>query len=325
MPTLSNASKIRLYFFASGAIALHVLEQLVSANQFELVGCATQPDSHAGRAHRLTQTPISKYCKEKEIIVDQPKSVNDESYLAKLHALALDIILVFSFGQLLKETLLKIPRLGCINIHASLLPRYRGASPIAAALLSGDTETGISYMQMEKGLDSGPVFKQYKMVIPSPCYAQELESRLSQLAGDTVIPTLAEIVSNEIIAQKQDPTKVSVAPKIRKENGQVSWLKNAFFIERMVRAYHPWPGAWFIHTGKSSPRRITITAAMAEEETAETRSSTAGSIIQADKNGIKIKCSPHVLKIEKLLPEGKREMSSSDFLHGNQLTIGKSI
>jgi methionyl-tRNA formyltransferase len=231
-----------------------------------------------------------------------------------LRDLCPDLLLVFAYGQLLKQELLSLPRLACVNVHASLLPMYRGASPINATILAGDRESGISIMQMERGLDSGPVYAQYPLTIDPRETADQLETRLGDLAAEQIEPTLAAIASGELTAVPQDHSRATHARKISKADGRIDWSASATYIERQVRAYHPWPGAWFMLPTRKGPRRMTITEAAVISETAA-----PGTVVHADKHRWSIACGDDILAIHKVIPEGKREMPSVDFLRGSPL------
>ncbi len=252
-------------------------------------------------------------------------SINHPSFLEYLQSLSLDIILVFSFGQILSEQVLSIPRFGCVNIHTSLLPKYRGASPICAAIMAGDMYTGISIMQMEKGLDSGPVYHQFKLRIDDNIYAHELELQLANLAADKISNSIVKIATEKLKPVEQNTANVSFAKKIKKEDGSVIWSNDAEIIERQVRAYSNWPGAWFfLEMINSSRKKITVTAASVEEYDSNLNHP-PGTIIQADKFGWKIACGKNALSINKLIPEGKREMTTDEYLRGNPITIERHI
>lgn len=314
--------KLRVFYLASGAIALRVLARLVSAVGIDLIGCATQPDRPAGRRKGPQPTPVGAWCAENGIPVDKPASANGRDFLAKLHDLCPDLVLVFAYGQLLKQELLGLPRLGCVNVHASLLPLYRGASPINAAILAGDRETGISIMQMERGLDSGPVYTRIPLTIDPRETADHLETRLGDLAADHIEPTLTAIAPGELTAVPQDHSSAIHAPKINKTDGHIDWTVSAIHIERQVRAYQPWPGAWFMLPTRKGPRRMTITDAAIVHEAAP---HTPGTVVQADKIRWSIACGDDTLTINKVIPEGKREMPSVDFLRGSPLEPGINI
>ncbi len=318
---------LRVYFLGSGDIAVPTLAALLANSKIQFVGCGTQPDRPQGRKRKLTATAVGQYAAAHGIEADKPDSVNTADFRRRLASLQPDLILVFAFGQILTEALLDLPPLGCINIHASLLPRYRGASPVHAAILAGDKETGITIMKMTKGLDSGPVYDQRRLALNGSEDAGTLSEKLGQLAADHVCDILTAIAAGALAPQPQDEALASLARKLRKKDGLIDWTESATQIERKVRAFRPWPGAWCRlarDTRKRSKRamKITITdAAVAPDP--ETHP--AGTVIQADKHGWSVACGEDALEIRKLIPEGKREMSGTDFIRGFPIKLGTSL
>ena len=317
----SKHKKIRLYYLGSGEIGIPVLESLVSCQTIDLLGCATQPNRPKGRKRVSTPTPIGRKCKDLGLEPAKPESVNSPDFLKLLRSLDVDLVIVFSFGQILRKPLLNLPRFGCLNIHTSLLPSYRGASPISAAILSGDSVSGISFMKMDQGLDTGPIYQQFKIRIPNGINAQELERDMATLAAEHVCGIIISIVKNELHPYDQNETDVSYANKVKKDDGRISWLNEASYIERQVRAYYPWPGAWFIRTTQAGLRKITITSAkVGDSKTANDVS--PGTVLQADQHGFEVACTQGSLFIEEVIPEGKRQMCAVDYLRGNPMNTG---
>jgi methionyl-tRNA formyltransferase len=214
--------------------------------------------------------------------------------------------------------ILEMPKISCLNIHASLLPKYRGASPIVNAILNRDNSTGNCFMEMEKGLDTGPVYRIDELLLDGSEYADSLEIELGRLAAGSVVQTLLDIASGKLTAVEQDNKLATVVSKIRKNDGIVDWNRNATDIEAMVRAFHPWPGAIFeIKTPKRS-LKLSLTEAKVNNE----KSGSAGEILQADKQGWIIACGSGALEILKVIPQGKKEMRGIDFLNGCHLETG---
>ena len=321
----SKSKKIRTYYLGSGAIGIPVLESLLSCPKINVVGCATQPDRPKGRKRVLTPTPIGQRCQDLELKPEKPESVNTPRFLKLIRSLDLDLLIVFSFGQILCESLLILPRHGCLNIHTSLLPKYRGASPISAAILAGDQVSGISFMNMDPGLDTGPVYRQFKVEISNGVNAQQLEKRMANTASDRVCDIITDIVTNGISPRVQENSNISYAKKVGKNDGKILWQNEASYIERQVRAYYPWPGAWFIlNSQQGNSRKITITSAEVVYE-CSTEKISPGTVIRADNHGWEIACGKDVLRILKVIPEGKREMSSADYLRGKPKRVGSII
>ncbi len=311
-------AKLKIYFLGSGDIAVPVLAELVHSTEIELIGIATQQDRPAGRKRQLQPTPVGQYVAENSLKIDKPASVNDPAFITMLRVLKPDIVLVISYGQLLKTAILELPKVSCLNIHASLLPKYRGASPIVHALLNHDSKTGNCFMEMEKGLDTGPVYRTVEFPLDGSEYADSLEADLGELAADNLIETLRAIATGKLTAIEQDEQLATVVGKIHKHDGIIDWRWQAAKIEAMVRAYHPWPGATFeLQTPKRS-LKLKITAAKVHHEI----SSEPGEIIQADKQGWIIACGSGALEILKVVPQGKKMMRAVDFLNGYHLAVG---
>lgn len=310
--------KTRLYFLGSGAIAVPALAAVAACSEIDLVGCATQPDRPQGRNRVRAPTPVGQWCAAHGIEVAKPESANSPAFLEHLRSLAPDLILVFSYGQILSSELLQIAHVDSINIHASLLPRYRGASPIAAAILDGETETGVTFMRMVRALDAGPVYRMFNLAIPEHVTAVDLEIRLAERAAQVVCETVRQIHGGQLSPHPQNTEGVSHTYKLRKADGQIRWTDTAVRIERQTRAYDPWPGAWFnLESTDQSPRQIIIRSARVEASHAE--SIPPGTIVQADKHGWKISCGSDLLNIVGIIPQGKREMSAIEFIRGNPI------
>jgi methionyl-tRNA formyltransferase len=276
----------------------------------------TQEDRPAGRKRLLTPTPVGKWCLDESVKAHKIRSVNSPEFIGMLKEIKPDIILVVSFGQLLKEEALSLPSGGCVNIHASLLPAYRGASPVAAAILNGDSKTGVTFMKMERGLDTGPVYRMFEMPLDGTEKAGELEVALGKLAAGKAPRVINEICRGELSPLNQDETDASYAGKIKKCDGVVDWTEPAKLLERKVRAYNPWPGMSFtLEKGKKKVVLKINEASFAEEK------GSPGEIVEAGKNSWKIACGSGALELKKLVPRGKKEMTGPEFLRGCPGTV----
>jgi methionyl-tRNA formyltransferase len=311
---------LKLYFLGSGAIAIPALSALCAAPEIELVGVGTQMDRPAGRHRRLQPTPVGAWLHDRGRHAEKPGSVNREDFLGHVQRLAPDMIFVAAFGQLLGERLLALPRLGCVNLHASLLPAHRGAAPIPAAILAGETESGISFMHMEKGLDTGPVFAQFRCPIAPEMRADDLEQALGELGGREVVGTLLRIAAGELPAAAQDPARSSHARKIVKADGNLDWREPAETLARKVRAYHPWPGMSFVRKQGGQCRQVKITAGQARPGVGD-----PGEVLQADDQGWAVATGRGVLAIARVIPEGGRDMSAAEYLRGHPLAPGSHL
>jgi methionyl-tRNA formyltransferase len=313
---------LNLYFLGSGAIAVPVLAALSDAPGIRLVGIGTQMDRPAGRHRRLQPTPVGMWVHERGLHAEKPGSVNREDFLEHVRRIAPDVIFVAAFGQILGERLLALPRLGCINLHASLLPAYRGASPIQAAILHGDPETGVSFMRMERGLDTGPVYAQFRCPIAADTCADELERQLGELGARHAVQLLAQIVAGELPAVPQDAALASHAGKISKADGDLDWTEPAAILARKIRAYHPWPGMSFLReraAGRAQHIKVTAGTALAQPV------GTPGEVLQADAHGWVVAAGEGALALTRVIPEGGREMSAAEYLRGYPLVAGSRL
>ena len=313
--------KIRTYFMGSGKIAVPVLNALLTAKNIELLGIGTQLDQPAGRKKQLRPTPVGQFAAENQLDVDKIESVKDPDFMEKMRALKLDFIVVVSFGQILRQELLDIPAECCLNVHASTLPKYRGASPISSAILNGDAETGIAFMKMDKGLDTGDVYQIFTIPLEGNENAETLEDDLGELAAVNIAEVLESIQSGKLSPCKQDDSQATLTGKVKKNDGKIDWNYPAWKICAMARAYYPWPGCFFNLQGKKGQIKVNIT----EARCAEGLSGNAGEILQADKKALIIACGEGALEVVKLVPQGKKEMSGPAFLNGHRLSTGTKI
>ena len=317
---MPNEGRCKIYFLGSGPIAIPILENLRVASKVELVGIGTQekpPKTINGHA-RGSYTAVSIYCGKHGIEIERHASVNTEQFREHLRQLGVEMLVVASFGQILKKELLELPRLGCLNIHASLLPKYRGASPVVAALLHGDKETGISFMQMEAGLDTGPVYCSFTLPILPTDVSDTLEQRLGTLAGEKAEQVIDGIAAGELVPVRQDDSCACCCGKISKEDGLACWEKSAEELANMVRAYLPWPSVRAYIPARNGLFKMIKLTDVAALETREEQAR-PGQILSAGREGIVVACGRGALRILRLVPEGKKEMGAVDYLRGNPL------
>ena len=249
----------RIVFMGTPDFAVAALEKLI--RHHEVIAVVTQPDRPAGRRQQVQQSPVKKVALRHNILVMQPEKIRRPEASDALHALEPELFVVAAFGQILPQAVLDIPARGAINVHASLLPRWRGAAPIQAAIRAGDRETGITIMLMDAGLDTGPILTQRATPIAPDETGQSLHDRLALLGADLLIETLPGYLDGSIKPRQQDDSRSTYAPMIRKEEGLIDWRQSAAAIERLVRAFAPWPGAYTmwngqqlkIHSGSTGP------------------------------------------------------------------------
>lgn len=313
-----TGNPIKTVFLGSGAFSPPVLEALLRDEFLEIAEIVTQVDKPAGRKGILTPTPLGQWCQSAGQAFERVMSVNSVEYLNHLRELAPDLIVVVSFGQILKEELLELPRLGCLNVHASLLPAYRGASPIVSAILNGETRTGVSFMRMDKGLDTGPVYQQYELEIGERTTAPELELELAQLAGRHIGECIRLLAEGKLTPQEQDHARATLSRKIRKNHGSLDWNSSPESLVRKIRAFSPWPSVIFTCMRGDRPVSVKITSGRIVENV----SGRPGQILSINSQGITIACAQNGLLLEKVIPEGKKEMRASDFANGFRLEPG---
>ena len=294
----------KVLFAGTPDFALASLKALVKKN---IVPHAvlTQPDRPAGRGKKLTASPIKQYANERGIPVLQPTTLRDAAAIAELQALKPDILIVAAYGLILPQEVLDVPTQGCLNVHASVLPRWRGAAPIQAAILAADKSTGISLMKMTAGLDCGPVFLSESIDVGAEETAGELHDRLAELGGRLLTENLAAIVAGELIATEQDEALVTYAKKIATADAVLDWTLSANDVCLKVRAYNPVPGAHF----RLFDERVKCWRANAIDATG----STPGTVLSADRDGIVVACGVGAVALQELQRPGKSRVSAYEF------------
>ena len=305
----------RIIFAGTPEFAVASLRALVESGRIP-VAALTQPDRPAGRGKHLTASPVKEYAEREGIPVLQPVTLRDDDVVAQLAALEPDLLIVAAYGLILPQAVLDVPRVGCVNVHASLLPRGRGAAPIQAAILAGDKETGVCLMSMTAGLDCGPVFVSHGLKIGEKETAGELHDRLAAAGGELLARHFDEIASGRLVAEEQDEAQATYAPKIRNADAQLDWAQPAVSLDRAVRAYNPVPGAWFM----LDKERIKCWEASALGESR----GPAGRIVAADGSGVTVACGEGALRLESVQRPGKRRVTGAEFaaqveLAGKQL------
>jgi methionyl-tRNA formyltransferase len=265
----------------------------------------TQPDRPAGRGKKLTASPVKQYAVTQGIPVLQPTSLRDEAVVAELTALRPDVLIVAAYGLILPQDVLDIPTHGCLNVHASALPRWRGAAPIQAAILAGDETTGISLMAMTAGLDCGPVYIIDELGIGDAETAAELHDRLADLGGRVLVDNLDNILEGRATATHQDDSLATYAPKIVTSDARIDWSAGAGDLGRRVRAYNPFPGAFFF----AGDDRIKVWRAAVVE-----RDAPPGTVLQCDREGIVVACGSGALRLDELQLAGKRRVPAPEFV-----------
>ncbi len=297
-----------------------ILEALIAAD-YEIAAVVTQPDRPVGRKKILTPTPVKEAALKHGLLVLQPEKISGSEELAKIIELQPDLLVTAAFGQFLPQKLLDVPTYGAINVHASLLPKYRGGAPVHYALIRGEKETGVTIMYMEKKMDAGAILSQRSLEITEKDDVGTLFKRLSRLGRDLLMDTLPDLLAGKITPIQQDEEKVTYSPNIKAEEEIIEWTKTAKEIDWQVRGMRPWPGAYTFLKDK----RLKIwDVTPLEEQTSEL----PGSIIRIEKVAIFVACGENtVLQLNELQPAGKSKMTAKAFLSGvgSQLTVGEKV
>ncbi len=299
---------LRIVFAGTPGFALVSLKALLERNN-NIVAVYTQPDRPAGRGRRLSASPVKQFAQTHALAVLQPPTLRCDAAADELSALRPDILIVAAYGLILPQNVLDIPRHGCLNVHASVLPRWRGAAPIQAAILAGDSATGVSLMQMTAGLDCGPVFSSRRSTIGEKENAGDLHDRLALAGGELLVSDLPRILRGDLVAVEQDETRATYAAKIKKQDAELDWNNTAEQLQRQVRAYNPVPGAFFF-SGDGDVRIKVWRASLVRGISAA-----PGTFVHYDGDGIIVACGCDALQLESLQAPGKRRVSAHDFIN----------
>ena len=296
------------------------LEALARDGKFQIIAVVTHPDHPKGRGLKPQPSPVKSLALRLGLPVFQPARIRDEKFIVELRALQPDIIIVAAYGQILPPAILDLPRLGCLNVHTSLLPKYRGAAPIQWAIANGDTETGVTIMKMDEGLDTGDILVQRRIPIRPEDDSVTLHDRLACLGAELLIQTIPDYIAGKIRPVPQPAEGASYAPKIKKEDGHIDWNQPAQTILNRLRAFMPWPGAFTFLKAEPKPHLLKIW----KVETVE-QSGRAGGILSANRNGILVACGQNALRILELQREGGRRLNAGEFLAGYPLKAGENL
>ncbi len=308
---------MRLIFMGTPEAAVPTLRRCLEDGH-EVVAVWTQPDRPAGRGNKLTQPPVKEYALEHNLTVHQPAKIRNEETLDLFASHEVDAAVVVAYGRILPLTFLRATLRGCINVHFSLLPQYRGAAPVNWAIVRGERETGVTTMLMDEGLDTGAMLLQRETAIEETETAPELMARLSTLGAETLSETLARLEDIEPLEQSEE--KATFAPILRREDGLINWAFDAEQIERRVRGYQPWPNAF---TKYNSQRLVIWRASVAGDETG---GAVEGEIVKAHGDDLFVSCGgKSLLRLHEVQPEGKRRMNVRDFLNGERTQAGERL
>jgi len=313
---------MRVIYMGTPEFSITPLEQLVD-NNYQVVSVCTQPDKTAGRGRSLVAPPVKRVALVRGLPVIQPVSLRKAAAVAELVALEPDVIIVAAYGKILPQAVLDIPPLGCVNIHPSLLPRYRGTSPVPGAILNGDTFTGVSIMLMDAGMDTGPILSRAQVPISHADTTGTLMSKLSLVSAQILLDVLPRLARHELVPQPQDDTGATYTGIISKDAGEIDWRLPAVEIERRVRAYQPWPGCYTTSRGRQIKVLEAVPLGMrVHPQEADTQD--AGRVVALKGSGAAfgITTGDGIIGVVRLQMEGKRVMSAADFLRGQRDFIG---
>lgn len=308
-------SRLRLVFMGTPDFAVPSLSALIDAGH-DIVAVYSQPPRPAGRGQQTQASPVHRFAESKGIPVRTPKSLRNTEAQAEFAGLNADAAVVAAYGLILPKAILDAPRLGCLNVHGSLLPRWRGAAPIHRSILAGDTETGITIMQMDEGLDTGAMLLKGAVPITATSTASTLHDTLAELGARLIVEALPAVAASTLIAEPQPEEGVTYAAKLSREDGRLDWTGDAALIERQVRALTPWPGCWIDIKGE----RIKVHGA----ELVETADGTAvpGTLLDAS---LTVACGSRAIRLTKVQRPGKAPVDGPSFLRGFALPVGQIL
>ena len=298
---------MRIVFIGTGEIGVPTLEALLKS-EHEIAAVVTQTDKPVGREQRIEAAPIKKALDGTTMSILQPEKIKDREVIEQIRALEPEVIVVVAYGQILPRAVLEIPRVACLNLHASLLPRWRGAAPIQAAIAAGDQETGMTVMYMDEGLDTGDMLLQRKIDIRPDDTGGSLHDRLARIAPEALLESLRLLRSGNAPRILQDKSIATYAPKLTREDGRIDWSEAADVIERKIRAFNPWPGAFM----KIDNRNLKIFSASIVDRTGK-----PGEILE-EENQLIVAAGKGALALKEVQLEGKRRMSAAEFLRGTR-------
>ncbi len=304
---------MRIVFIGTGEIGVPSLRALRRSDSHQVVGVVTQPDRPVGRDQRVQAPPIKQALSDRSLPLLQPERIRHPEAVAQLRDLAPDVIVVMAYGQILPKSVLEIPAIACLNLHASLLPQYRGAAPIQAAVATGDGETGITVIYMDEGLDTGDILLQRTLPIRAHETGGSLHDRLAELAPEALLNALEQLNQQSAVRTPQDSSRATYASKLTREAGRIDWSEPAEMIERKIRAYDSWPGSFTeISDATGQVRQLKIfRGAVTDDELGA-----PGTIVRPDDSVVLVATGHGALRLEEVQLSGKRRMSAANFLRG---------
>ena len=314
-------SPVRIVFFGTAELAAVSLAALADEPGFRLAGVVTQPDRPKGREMKLQPPPVKVLANQRKLPVSQPPRCRQPDFIEHIRSLRPDLLVVAAYGQILPPALLEVPRWGCLNVHASLLPRHRGAAPIQWAIALGDAETGVTVMKMDAGLDTGDILRQAGTPITADDTAETLHARLAMLGARLLIATIPDWVAGRITPRPQSAQGTTYARKITREDGRLDWNLPATALVNRLRAFTPWPGAFTFLPAQPKPVLLKIRRA----EVVATAAGRPGEVLQTGRNGLIVACGNGGLRVLELQREGGRPMGAPEFVAGHPISPGSIL
>lgn len=311
---------MKIIYMGTPDFAVAPLEAILKAGH-EVTAVVTQPDRQKGRGREIQYSPVKECALSYGIPVLQPLKIKEKDAVEELRKYPADIFVVAAFGQLLSEEILNMPRFGCINIHASLLPAYRGAAPIQWCVINGEEKTGVTIMQMAKGMDTGDILLQKEVVLDEKETGGSLFDRLMETGAELIVEALPKIEAGELTPVVQKEELATYAGKITKDMGNIDFAKSAVTIERLIRGLNPWPSAFTHYKGKI----LKIWEADVVSECANAENPVPGTVIAMDKESFTLATGEGALRIRSLQPEGKKRMSCAEFMRGYEVKVGEAL
>lgn len=309
---------MRILFIGTGEIGIPTLQHLFASQEHHVLAVVTQPDKPVGRHQDLQASPIKQLAMQQHVPIFQPQKIRDRTAIEQLRYLHPDVIVVMAYGQILPGEILRIPSIACLNLHASLLPKYRGAAPIHAAVAAGDAETGITVMYMNEGLDTGDILLKKSLRIRHRDTAGTIHDALGKLAAPALAEALAMLKLGTAPRTPQDSAQATYAPKLTRENGEIRWTAPWVEVDRQIRGMNPWPGAYTYLPTPEGPRKLKVFSSIQQRK----KLGTPGTVVRADKNGLLVAAGEGGVLLREVQLEGKKRMNARDFLLGNPVSVG---
>ena len=307
---------MRIVFMGTPDFAVGSLKALAEAGKYEIVSVITQPDRPKGRGRQMLMTPVKEYALSQGYEVHQPQRVKTPEFVAQLREMKPDLIVVAAFGQLLSQEILSMPKYGCINVHASLLPKYRGAAPIHYAIMQGEKESGVTIMQMDIGMDTGDMIKKVVVPIGENMTMGELHDELKVKGAELLLEVIDDIDAGKAQPEKQNEAEATYASLLKRDMERIDWSKAAADIHNLIRGFNPAPGAF---TKLPDGKNLKIWGSRLTDKTATAES---GTVVEATKHSFFVACGEGVLEIIEVQPESKKRMAAQVFINGRGVQVG---